>query len=327
VTFSSTSEKIVLGKDNDEFTLKGKLDTSEIHYRHMVALQPISVSITNLFYNVTFDNNLLIVAEKRVIHPFNTQNLTEPSQTIAHMRLLEFPVGHYTGNSLVRTLNDLLNYEDSSSNNQIFSYSTTTGCISFNSTTTLKNNVTFSFLHSLQSKPSMTQIVNLDDNTSWTSTIWDTLGLDSRNHTTFNPFLSPDRTPIVQTWTPPKIEEIPHNSPLGFYHPQKSGLIENFTFIGPLAVIDVSGKTIADVEVLYINDSHATPNTQLQIVVGSYLKVTNANYVPEDTWIGSEKVEDDPTVLGYTWQILAYSQHFDAVATQNVTTRKMAFYF
>jgi hypothetical protein len=320
ITFTSTSEKNVIGKDTDEFTLKGALDVSEIHYRNMVALQPLSVSVTNLFYNITYDNNILIVVEQQTIAPTNVNIIAigalgspvENELSVGQFRILEFPVGHYTGSSLVRTLNDLLNYEDTTSgNNQIFTYSTTTGRITYKHNQILKSRIAFTFTRTLKSN---------NGDKEWTSTIWDTLGLDSKN-SVWTPLQLSYTNTEKTAWVDSNFAPIPYDISYGLTtSANKSELQIN----GPLPV-GHGTETLNGIKAIYVIDHKAKVNNYVNYPTGSLFRVTGATYQPdgEVSWISDLNSSD---VIGFTWKILAYTQHFKDEFTPNVTTRLLTFY-
>lgn len=348
ITFSSTSDNVKIGKDDDEFTLSGSLDTSEIMYRNMVAMQPNSVSITNLFYNVTTDNNILIVAEKK---PFTSTNgTTAPniktwSSNAYKIRILEFPIGSYTGIGLVRTLNDLLDYTYNvgiTTSKEIFGFSSTTRRIFLDKSkfpTDMSTHITFSFVYYLPAN---------NGNKAWSSTIWDTLGFDSasidekintlistgapitENPATLNFFtMTPDQSKTTTTWIDTNLTLIPFsfwyfNGHSGFTLPNMSSLT--------ITVASVITETFVK---LTLTDVFSNKNSNIEeIRVGDYLRITKAfwkkfsdiNYSFEITTPTAVSGGPLQTVIGYSWKIAAFDDfQYEASAGLAFGTRELQF--
>lgn len=338
VNFTSTGDNVEFGEENDEFTLRGKLDTSEIMYRNMVALQPVSVSLTNLFYNVTADNNVLIVAEK---NPFAASNGTvghfNPWDAHGYkIRILEFPLGHYTGVSIARTLNDLLGYTyypvGGVPVSQIFQYSSTSGRLYFDKsklgTLDMTTQITFSFVYYLPAN---------DGQKAWVSTIWDTLGLDSvtmdehirkilagntpitENPASFNFFNStgPSITKEKTTWTEPTLTLIHFED---YYTGKGTTNRSTLSITSPSTVASTSYKEIT------VTDVAAIQGTKIdKIRVGDYFQITKA-----ELWGMSggsfAKVRDCTEVIGYKWKIVAFDDYeYKESVAQQYSTRKIQF--
>jgi hypothetical protein len=334
VNFTSTGENVELGDENDEFTLRGKLDTKEIMYRNMVALQPISVSMTNLFYNVTADNNTLIVAEKQPISASNGPGNMANAWT-AHgytIRILEFPVGHYTGVSIARTLNDLLGYTyippGLSSTTQIFQYSSTTGRLYLDKykfgTLDMSTQITFSFVYYLPAN---------DGQRSWVSTIWDTLGLDSitmdenirkilatnapitENPASFNFFThtSPSFTKTKVVWPEPKLTLIPFETYYGGKGTTNPSLL---TITYPTLLENTSYFKLT------VTDISANLGTKIEnIRVGDYFQITDAELWSASTGL----VRTCSEAIGYKWKIVAYDDYEYKLSVALPTTRTIQF--
>lgn len=211
VHFSSNAqvEDVSIGQreNGDDYTFSSKLDTSELHYLNMVAISPSVVTITNLFNNVTSDNNILIVREKYTydaasittggnyaLSPPTTTSGTQirPNQKLTSVksRILQIPEGRYTADLLATTLNKLLNYFPAAPTAapgqtipavqisyyplSVFKVDQASGRLCtdlkvLNQIGSLTAGKSFEFLYEIKN----------DDGSHWLSTAWDLLGFDS----------------------------------------------------------------------------------------------------------------------------------------------------
>ena len=348
ITFSSTSDNVKIGKDDDEFTLSGSLDTSEIMYRNMVAMQPNSVSITNLFYNVTTDNNILIVAEKK---PFTSTNGDPPPSTgtppptntwssnAYKIRILEFPIGSYTGIGLVKTLNDLLDYTyyvGTTPSKEIFGFSSTTRRIYRDKSkfpTDMSTQITFSFVYYLPAN---------NGNKAWSSTIWDTLGFDSasidekintlistsapitENPATLNFFtMTPDQSKTKTTWIDNNLTLIPFTT----WYKGKHFAID----LPNMSALPIIYQGTSSFVKLMLTDVEAVNNTQIDSIrVGDYFKITKAVVKNLLTLISTPILDSTSypyeDVIGHTWKIAAFDDFLYKLSVgEPFSTRKLQF--